>query len=132
MMTAKVNLNSVATANMSSEQAKTLQLHQREESTNKIFENKQPIHPHLLKYFDYFGAYQTPFSRKSSKGTHEYHISTSEEKQLINILNLEGPKAAENLLTPHQNILNYVRVDQPEHIKTHPLNIGGFAYLESA
>jgi hypothetical protein len=35
-------------------------------------------------------------------------------------------------ISAHQNVLNYIRVDQPERLKTHPLNMGGFAYLESA
>jgi len=129
MMTAKVNLNSIATTNMSSEQAKTHQLQQREESTTSLFEKKVHIYSDFIKSFTFFGDYRPPIERKSSKGAHEFHISSSEEKQLVNIISLENPKATETQMSTHQNILNYIKIDQPDRLKMHALSMGGFSYL---
>jgi hypothetical protein len=67
-----------------------------------------------------------------SKNYHEFHVSQPEEKQLNLVLNVDSPGTVDKV--SHQNILNFIRIEgeNPDNIKTHPLNYGGFSFIESA
>jgi hypothetical protein len=86
----------------------------------------------MLKSFSFFGSVKTKPEKKYPKGSHEYYISPSEEKQLMSAIALDESRANESQINAHLNILNYVKIQDPEKLRTYPLNVGGFSFLESA
>lgn len=127
MMTLKSQFGMEA---ITTETAKVAQMKQRQDTVKKLISRQLPIGDYLAKPTTLYLTLRADMDKRQE--TNDFQISSSEEENMVSAITLETPAHSEFQGRQRQNILSYIRVNEPNNIRTFPLSVGGFSFIESA